>query len=139
MKHILVGIDGTNESLAAARAAVGIARSTLATVDLVCVVPPFEALASESLSPIEIIEDQKAQAAGILRSLAQELEAPGLAIETMVVEGVPADRLASLAAERAVEMVVVGHRRRGPISRLLIGSVADRLVQISTRPVLVVH
>jgi nucleotide-binding universal stress UspA family protein len=36
-------------------------------------------------------------------------------------------------------MVVVGHRGRNAVARALLGSVADRLVQISPKPVLVVR
>ena len=38
-----------------------------------------------------------------------------------------------------VEMVVVGHRGRGAIKRMLLGSVADRLVQICPKPGLIVR
>jgi len=38
-----------------------------------------------------------------------------------------------------VDLVVVGHRGRGALARLLLGSVADRLVQICPKPVLIVH
>ncbi len=54
-------------------------------------------------------------------------------------DGSPAEVLAALSAQPEVDMVVIGHRGRGMLSRLLIGSVADRLVQISPKPVLVVR
>jgi nucleotide-binding universal stress UspA family protein len=34
---------------------------------------------------------------------------------------------------------VVGHRDRNQLARMLAGSVADRLVQICEKPVMVVH
>ena len=64
---------------------------------------------------------------------------PSLKIEPIVVNGAPAVTLAELARTGDVDMVVVGHRGRGGIARVLLGSVADRLVQISPKPVLVVR
>ena len=50
-----------------------------------------------------------------------------------------ADQIASLAAEVRADLVVVGtHGRRG-VERLLLGSVAERLVRIAPVPVLVVR
>jgi nucleotide-binding universal stress UspA family protein len=55
------------------------------------------------------------------------------------VEGAPAATLAKAASELNVDLLVVGHRGRGAVQRLLLGSVADRLTQISPSPLLVVR
>jgi nucleotide-binding universal stress UspA family protein len=60
-------------------------------------------------------------------------------VETRFESGGPAEVLAELARTEKVDLVVVGHRGRGAVARLLLGSVADRLTQISPRPVLVVR
>jgi nucleotide-binding universal stress UspA family protein len=64
---------------------------------------------------------------------------PDLVIETLVETGGPAVALAEIASRKDVDMVVVGHRGRSAVKRLLLGSVADRLVQICTKPVTVVR
>ena len=47
---------------------------------------------------------------------------------------------ALLEAKRdEIWLVVVGHRGRGSVERVLLGSVADRLTQLSSKPVLVVR
>jgi len=63
----------------------------------------------------------------------------GRAAETIVEKGAPAETLAALAAAGDVDLVVVGHRGRNAVARALMGSVADRLVQICSKPVLVVR
>jgi nucleotide-binding universal stress UspA family protein len=60
-------------------------------------------------------------------------------VETIVEPGAPAETLAELAKAGEVDLVVVGHRGRNALSRALMGSVADRLVQICSKPVLVVR
>jgi nucleotide-binding universal stress UspA family protein len=55
-----------------------------------------------------------------------------------VLSGPPAKTLVHMAAEHSIDLVVVGtHRRRG-ISRALLGSVAEQVVQLAKTPVLVV-
>ena len=58
---------------------------------------------------------------------------------TVSILGAPAETLAELSRSDEVTMTVVGHRGRNMASRILLGSVADRLVQISPKPVLVTH
>jgi nucleotide-binding universal stress UspA family protein len=36
-------------------------------------------------------------------------------------------------------MIVIGSRGHGAVARMFLGSVSDRLVHISSKPVLVVH
>lgn len=60
---------------------------------------------------------------------------PGLAIEVRVVEGKPVRVLAE--ASRDARMLVVGTRGVGGFDRLLVGSVAEQLVQHADCPVLV--
>jgi nucleotide-binding universal stress UspA family protein len=53
--------------------------------------------------------------------------------------GIPADEIVQLAVDLEADMVMVGtHSRRG-IERLLLGSVAERVVRIAPCPVLVVR
>lgn len=84
-------------------------------------------------------QEEKAHLGKLLEGLAAELRRPELAVETVVEAGAPAARLAELASRLEADLVVVGHRGRGAMKRLLLGSVADRLVQISPRPVTVVR
>jgi nucleotide-binding universal stress UspA family protein len=62
-----------------------------------------------------------------------------LNIETRAVVGPPVETIASVAEDEAYDLVAVGSTGKGAVKRLLLGSTADRLVQLSTRPVLVVR
>ena len=141
MKRILVGVDGSKESRDAARWAVELAQATGAQVTVATsVFLPAALAAPELMTRAKAWEDEeKASAASLVKDIASIFARSGVAIETLVTNGSPAEKLAELAESGAVDLVVVGHRGRGSVARFLMGSVADRLVQISTKPVLVVR
>src|SRR6266849_4277156 len=119
MKRILVGVDGSKESRDAAVYAAELAR----TMD----------------SAAQWQHEENEHAAAIAQEVSAAIGGPGRTTETMVASGPPAEKLADLAQSGDVDLVVVGHRGRGAITRMLMGSVADRLVQICPKPVLVVR
>ena len=141
MKRILVGVDGSIESRAAADFAAELARQTGSQLTLAYVLPVPVPLAPDgylqSLAAWEVAERE--YGVNLLRELSTRLQGPALAVETVSPSGPAAETLADLGQSGNVDLIVVGHRGRGSVSRLLLGSVADRLVQISTRPVLVVR
>jgi nucleotide-binding universal stress UspA family protein len=140
MEKVLVAVDGSEQSLKAARLAADIAVRLGAALRLVHVIPKVPLPADVyGLKMAELEREHHAYAEGILAKAAAQLERPGLKVETSVLDGAPAERLAEEAAAPGVGMVVVGSRGHGAVARVLLGSVSDRLVHISSRPVLVVH
>ena len=61
------------------------------------------------------------------------------AVETAVVEGSPGQTIVDYATETDCDLVVMGTHGRGGIDRLLLGSVAERVVRRSPVPVLTVR
>ena len=56
----------------------------------------------------------------------------------MLVVGTPAMRIVEVAKKEKVYMIIVGSHGRTGLSRIMIGSKADRVVKLSTVPVIVV-
>jgi nucleotide-binding universal stress UspA family protein len=141
MKRILVGVDGSPEASAAVNFAASLAQSMHAQLRLAYIVPIYSPGSPEMYlaSAPEWEKLEADQGTRTLREVATRLAAEGVACETQVEIGPAAETLARLAAEGDVDLLVVGHRGRGAVKRLLLGSVADRLVQISPRPVTVVR
>jgi nucleotide-binding universal stress UspA family protein len=142
MKRILVGVDGSKESRDAARMAADIARATHSQLSIAYAVAPVSLPtgAPELVAHVNDWVDKEKEAAKIvLKEIAAAVAQPGLIIETIVQDGPPVAALAELCRTGDVDLVVVGHRGRGAIARALLGSVADRLVQISSKPVLVMR
>jgi len=60
-------------------------------------------------------------------------------VERVVVEGSPSGEIVSHAREDDCDLIVMGTHGRGGIDRLLLGSVAERVVRTSNVPVLTVR
>ena len=139
MKRILVGVDGSREANLAIETAASIARSTGAGVMLAYVVPKRPPPGAGQLVPELVRADglEQSYAAGLLHEAKLRCSSAGVTAETETLTGHVAETLADLAASDGYDLIVVGHRGRGGVTRVLLGSVADRLLQISPRPVLI--
>jgi len=141
MRRILVGVDGSKESRAAALFAAELAQATGARLMLGCAVFAHDALTDPEFAARTAHWEQEDQERGdaLVKEIAAAVARPGVQIETHVVGGPAAATLARMAEGRHADVVVIGRRRRGPLAGLLTGRVADRLMRICPRPVLVVR
>lgn len=140
MKRILVAVDGSDAAHKAARMAADVAvrfgsKLTLAYVIPRLLLPPDV----YGLTLAEVEREQRSFADKLVGEAMAKLGEAGVEVDTVVLSGSPAESLAELAAAPDVDMVVVGSRGRGSVARVFLGSVSDRLVHISPKPVLVVH
>jgi len=141
MKKVLVGVDGSLEAEAAARKAAELAKAMGARLTLVYVAPSHPTHAEKAyaaeMGRADVIEQ------GYVPALLFQAELgcrnAGVVADTTCRTGPVAETLADMAESDGFDLVVVGHRGRGAVSRAFLGSVADRLVQICPRPVLVMR
>ncbi len=130
LRRIIVGIDRSPEAeaaLALARAlaeAAGAELTAVAVVDdrLPATVAPA-GMAVELTQWDELVGAQREQSERLLAELAERV--PGLAAELRV--GEPAEELMGAAAD--ADLLVIGSRRWGPLSRLVVGSTGEELVR----------
>jgi nucleotide-binding universal stress UspA family protein len=122
--RVLVGYDGSSFSQAAWKEALAIARHAGSKLIAVSV-------ASE--------EGEIAHAEALIQQLLEEANQAGVPLQGLVPQGRPADDgIIQMALRHEVTLIVMGsHGRRG-LSRLLMGSVAERVIGQATCPVLVV-
>lgn len=88
--------------------------------------------------PADFWTQVKNDAAANLEKHAQELRARGLRVETVLREGYPASVIEEEARERGVDLIVIGTRGHTGLKHLLLGSVAERVVQKAPCAVLTV-
>ena len=91
------------------------------------------------LTIAEVEKEHRAYADRLLERAVASLEEPSLEVNVSVLYGSPAEAIAEEAAASDVDMLVVGSRGHGAVARMFLGSVSDRIVHISPKPVLVVH
>lgn len=137
MKKILVAIDGSGSSAHAARAAFDIAAKTGGEVTLVHVVPQVLIPAEVPFAAGQLAEEAVKSGEFLLEQTAKELGQPNL--RRICLTGSAAERIADLAETEGFDLIVVGSKGRGAVSRMLVGSTTDRVVHISKKPVLVVR
>ncbi|HEX8948458.1 MAG TPA: universal stress protein [Dissulfurispiraceae bacterium] len=141
-KRILVASDGSRYSAAAIRDAISMAKRCGAGLTAVTVVP------SESISPLDIVhsEMQKDLIAGkelnaaecIIKDIRAASEREGIKLEGLVLAGKPYEAIIGAAKERNIDLIVVGSHGKTGLEKLLMGSVAERVIVLSPCAVLVV-
>lgn len=138
---IVVATDGSEQSMRAADVAAAIARNNSAKLFILTVVrppegwwgivgspPPAEALGAA------LADAQKA----VLTQTVDATDLEGVEYESVEEIGDPADQLVNFARANKADLLVIGQRGAGLVERIVVGSVADRVVHTAEMPVLVV-
>jgi len=97
----------------------------------------FQQLEGAYLPP-DFWTNVKTEAQQVLERHAERLRAQGVAVETVVREGYPATVIQEEAEEQRADLIVIGTRGLSGLKHLLLGSVAERVVQKAPCPVLTV-
>lgn len=137
--RILVPTDGSAEVERAIEHALDLAEVHGATVHALYVVNT----ASYAGLPMEtawegVDELLRSDATDAVETVAERAEARSVPVETSVVEGTPSRCIVREAEENDCDVIVMGTHGRGGIDRLLLGSVAEKVVRASNLPVLTV-
>jgi nucleotide-binding universal stress UspA family protein len=88
---------------------------------------------------LSYLEDGGEKARARLEEKAEALRRTGLTVETLVREGYPPEVIAAEAERCGADLIAMGTRGRSGWGHLLLGSVAERVVQTAGRPVLTVR
>lgn len=73
-----------------------------------------------------------------LARVQKRLEKDGLTVDTKVMVGTPADTILDYAKANEVDLIIMATHGRSGISRWALGSVAERVLQLASTPVLIV-
>jgi nucleotide-binding universal stress UspA family protein len=136
LEKLLLAVDESNYSRKAVPAVVELANAGGGTVHVLHVRELYYPV------PPTVRGDTAEEAQELVDDIVKELQGAGVTAEGAVRPssgGSPAGALLDYAREVGATMIVVGSRGRSPLGGLLLGSVAHKLTQLSTCPVLVVR
>ena len=136
-KTIVLAYDGSPSSNKALELAVNLAKSVGADLKLVTVIEQPPSVFTDEFNIAEF--EKKLHSAGleVMASGEQKAQELGLKVESVLLEGNPAEEILNYAVKVNACMIVVGTRGLGGFHSLLVGSVAQALVAHSQIPVLV--
>ena len=138
---IVVGLDGSEHSLNAARVAASLAREVGSRLILVTVVRPPEGWWGivGSGPPADALGDSLyAAQRDILDRTVEGVDLSGVEYETREEIGEPSAQLIALCETLDASLLVVGRRGAGLLRRMVVGSVAGHVADEAPVPVLVV-
>ena len=141
-KHLLIATDGSDLSQKAVEQGLALAKALGAKVTAVTVTEPFGVSVPVEVSIVFSEEDyQKAMTSSaekILQGASTAASGRGVPCETVhVKDQFPAEGIIDIAKARGCDLILMAsHGRRG-LSRLVLGSQANRVVTQSTVPVLI--
>lgn len=141
IKTIVCPVDFSPGSDRAADHAVSIAQKYGAALHLLHVYPIDVFVGPDgglTLTP-EIVKRIVEEATAGLEKLATPLRARGVDVHVEVRDGIAAEEIVRYAEKHKAELIVVGTHGRTGLSRMLVGSVAERIVRTSHVPVLTVR
>ena len=142
-KHILLATDGSAASDHAAQLAVGLARAHGAKLTALYAVDPYPYMGLGEVNPMGFqayMSAAQADAATAHSKVAVLCGQGGASVplEARMLEDVAvASGIVQTALSEGADLIVVGSHGRTGIARLMLGSVAARVVAESTVPVLV--
>jgi len=142
---IFLPLDGSGLAERALTYAASLARRTNAEIHLLRVytVPTNAYVVADGViaqGPIPFRDAMQQEAAAYVDSKAESLRADGLRqVTATAMEGDPADEIIDLAARTPNSLITMSTHGRSGLGRWLLGSVAERVIQHSRAPVLLIR
>lgn len=141
-KHILIATDGSDLSMRAVKHGVSLAKALGAAVTFVTATEPWTAVVPAEMAMTFSVEEYDKGAAAnakrILEKASEEASKSAVVFTSLHLPDVdPADAIVSAAGKSDCDLIVMAsHGRRG-LTKFILGSVATKVVSISSVPVLI--
>jgi nucleotide-binding universal stress UspA family protein len=138
---IVIPVDGSTHSKRAAEHGLRLARQfggeahLITAIDIQAAAGPFDAGGVDDV----FVERLKANGQEMLHDVQAGLDADDVTLETAVVRGSPASAIRTYADDHDAALLVMGTQGRTGLERYVIGSVTERVVRTTERPVLTVR
>jgi len=137
-RSILLPTDGSQYSLEAGKYAIDIARHYGSRLLIVYVVPVSVAYVLSLRGKLEQTQELFKEGERSVEAIKKMCDESKVLSETRVVEGDPALEILRIAEAEAIDLLVVGARRKGRAAAFTVGSVSDVILAEAPCPVMVV-
>lgn len=144
-KHILLATDGSAASEHAAKTAIGMALTHGAKLTVLYVVDPYPYLGIGESNPLgfqaymSAAYEDAAQTHAKVATLCSQ-SAAGINLQARMVEDATASAgIVQTAKDEGADLIIVGSHGRTGLARLMLGSVAAKVLAEATVPVMVVR
>jgi nucleotide-binding universal stress UspA family protein len=141
-QHILAPTDFSEYSKQAVASALELAKKFGAKLSILHVVelPPYpvEGYVPPSVTST-FLEDLERQASQDLAQVTPEAESAGIEVARLVTVGSPYRKIIDMAEAEQVDLIVMATAGRTGFSRLVMGSIAERVVRTASCPVLTIR
>lgn len=136
-RHMLVGYDGSPQSEKAVEVAFSLADCIDSTVLIFAVARPPEPATSVELEAV--LDDAREHYQEGFKKILEKARAHDLDVKTDMAVGHPGEQIIHRAEVDKIDLIIVGRRGRSMISRMMLGSVSERVLRYAHCPVMVVH
>lgn len=142
-KHLLVPVDESPMSYAAAEQALSLAKDLNCPVTIMSViaVDPFVGVDFYKVAPAITYYFMQAEqnAQNRLAEIQQSFSREGISVDTKIIRGVAASEgIVQIANEIGADLIIMGSHGRTGVKKMMLGSVAQNVLTQSPVPVLVV-
>lgn len=142
-KHILLPVDGSETSLLAVAKAASLAKAFGAQVTAVYVLDPYPFAGGGpdfAFGQAQYMTAVNAEADEVLNTVKGRFAEQGVEVNTKVVDAYSIWKgIVQSADEVGADLIVMGSHGRKGVEKLMLGSVAQRVVSNASRSVLIVH
>lgn len=141
LHNVVVGVDGSDQSRHAAMVSADLSRRNAATLHMVTIVRPPEGwwgIVGSPPTPSALSKSLTDAQREILDSVVAEIDLSDIEVIQVEDVGDPARMLLDYASRVDADVMVIGRRGAGLLERIMLGSVANRVVHDAECPVLLV-
>lgn len=142
-KHLLVPVDESPMSYAAAEQALSLAKDLKCPVTIMSViaVDPFVGVDFYKVAPAitDYFMQAEQNAQNRLAEIQQCFSREGISVDTKIIRGVAASEgIVQIANEIGADLIIMGSHGRTGVKKMMLGSVAQNVLTQSPVPVLIV-
>ncbi len=135
----LLAMDGSEMSKKAAEKTISLIKDGTATVDVLTVASEKGITYGMDPTLPDLIRVARMEDAEIVAKEAQQFfKEKGFEVETFIKVGYPAEEICNTASSGDYSMVIMGSSGTSGISRIIVGSVANEVLQCVSKPILIV-